>query len=496
MKIAYFDCFAGIAGDMALGALLDCGVPLDELRQVLRSLPVEGWELEAKPVLKSGIHALKVRIALHGQSDVEEQAANSRDKRNVILKGATRPEGSPEILTESVGTSGDPSAPFVPHSAQDDDEKLHVHDHHHHHEHGHDHHHEHEHSHEHHGASMADIRALIEKSTFSARVKQTSLAIFEKIAIAEAHQHHTTPDKVHFHEIGGVDSLLDICGVAWCLEYLGIEKIYASKLPLSTGFVDCAHGRMPVPAPAVMELLKGAPVYPSGLEGEMITPTGAGILAALCDAFGDAPSMKISQTGCGGGTRQWPDRPNMLRVTLGESIGEDESKSTFSAGLERQSLRVLETNIDDMNPQHYADVCDRLWQSGALDVWLENVQMKKNRPAVKLSVLCENKTVDSVLKVLLLQTTSLGVRIGEVQRLSLKRRMEQVSTPFGEVPVKLALDGQGTVLRGQAEHDALVNLAHQHQTPLQNVANAVNAAIAARWPAQNEKVEKYQKETI
>lgn len=417
---------------MALGALLDCGVPLDELREALRSLPVDGWELETEPVLKSGIHALKVRIALHGQSDVEEQ-------------------------------------------------QVKAHDHEQHHDHSH-HHHEHSHDHHHHGASMADIRQLIGKSTFSDRVKQTSLAIFEKIAIAEAHQHHTTPDKVHFHEIGGVDSLLDICGVAWCLEYLGIEKIYASKLPLSTGFVDCAHGRMPVPAPAVMELLKGVPVYSSGLKGEMITPTGAGILAALCEHFGDAPSMTITNIGCGGGTRQWPDRPNLLRVTLGESIEEDIDKSTFSAGLEHQHLRVLETNIDDLNPQLYEDVCDKLWQVGALDVWLQSVQMKKNRPAVKLSVLCENAKMDSVLKVLLLQTTSLGVRIADVQRLSLKRRMETVSTAFGEIAVKLALDEQGNVLRGQPEYDVMREFANQHDVPLQNVENAAKAAIASRWP--------------
>jgi uncharacterized protein (TIGR00299 family) protein len=433
MKIAYFDCFAGIAGDMALGALLDCGVPLDELRQALRSLPVKGWELETESVLKSGIHALKVRIALHGQSDIEEQHAKAYD---------------------------------------------HEHSHHHH-----DHHHkqEPEHSHDHHGVSMAEIRNLIEKSTFSDSVKQTSLAIFEKIAIAEAHQHHTTPYKVHFHEIGGVDSLLDICGVAWCLEYLGIEKIYASKLPLSTGFVDCAHGRMPIPAPAVMELLKGVPVYSSGLEGEMITPTGAGILAALCDDFGDAPAMIINQIGCGGGTRQWPDRPNLLRVTLGENNDNTDAKSTFSAGLERQELRVIETNIDDMNPQFYDNVCDKLWKVGALDVWLEILQMKKNRPAAKLGVLCESAQMDDVLKVLLLETTSLGVRVQYVQRLSLKRRMESVTTSFGEIAVKLALDAEGNFLRGQPEYMELLNAANKFNVPLLTVENAVKAAIVSRW---------------
>ena len=192
--------------------------------------------------------------------------------------------------------------------------------------------------------------------------------------------------------------------------------------------------------------------------------------------------MTITNIGCGGGTRQWPDRPNLLRVTLGESIEEDIDKSTFSAGLEHQHLRVLETNIDDLNPQLYEDVCDKLWQVGALDVWLQSVQMKKNRPAVKLSVLCENAKMDSVLKVLLLQTTSLGVRIADVQRLSLKRRMETVSTAFGEIAVKLALDEQGNVLRGQPEYDVMREFANQHDVPLQNVENAAKAAIASRWP--------------
>jgi len=436
MKIAYFDCFAGIAGDMALGALLDCGVPLAALRDALASLPVDGWELETQPVLKSGIHGLQVRIALHGQSDAEELA----------------------------------------HAHQHADQEHH---HHHHHHHAHDHEHRHEH---HHGASMADIRALIEKSTFSARVKNTSLAIFEKIAIAEAHQHHTTPDQVHFHEIGGVDSLLDICGVAWCLEYLEIDKIYASPLPLSTGFVDCAHGRMPVPAPAVMELMKGMPVYPSGLKGEMVTPTGAGILAALCEDFGDAPAMQITQVGCGSGTRDWPDRPNILRVTLGESETATGAKSTFSASLEQRDLIVLQTNIDDMNPQLYEDVCDELWRSGALDVWLQPLQMKKNRPSVKLEVLCEPEKKDSVLKVLLLQTTSLGVRVQQVQRFALDRRIEKIDTPLGKISVKLALSPEGEVLRAQPEYEIMRELAHRHHMPLLNVERTAAAAIVSRWP--------------
>jgi len=467
MKTAYFDCFAGIAGDMALGALLDCGIPLEALREALFSLPVEGWELETRPVLKSGIHGLQVRVALHGQSDVEEQQRvdeSRHDHRHDETADAT----------DHVSTSATHS--HHPH---------HHHKHHYSHPHGHGEHEHHDHQHHdhdhHHGASMADIRDLIEKSTFSERVRRTSLAIFEKIAVAEAHQHHTTPDQVHFHEIGGVDSLLDICGVAWCLEYLDIDKIYASPLPLSTGFVDCAHGRMPVPAPAVMELMKGMPVYSSGLKGEMVTPTGAGILAALCEDFGEAPAMRITSVGCGSGTRDWPDRPNILRVTLGESESGGD-KSTFTEDLEQQELAVLQTNIDDMNPQLYEDVCDELWRQGVLDVWLQPLQMKKNRPSVKLEVLCEPEKMDSVLKVLLLQTTSLGVRVQRVQRFSLARRIERLDTPLGEISVKLALGPDGEVLRAQPEYEIMRALARRHRMPLLNVERTAAAAIVSRWP--------------
>ena len=210
MKIAYFDCFSGIAGDMALAALLDCGAPLDKLKADLASLAVEGWDIRADDVMRLGIHGVKVTITQHGQSDAEELARAH--------------------------------------------EHSHAHDHH-----AHDHHdhaHSHGHAHHHHGRSMSEIRALIEGSALHAKVKSKALAIFGEIARAEAKMHHSTPDEVHFHEIGGLDSLLDIVGVAWCLDYLGIEQIYASALPMSRGFVECAHGTMPVPAPATLEILR------------------------------------------------------------------------------------------------------------------------------------------------------------------------------------------------------------------------------------------------
>jgi uncharacterized protein (DUF111 family) len=252
MTIAYFDCFAGIAGDMTLGALLDCGVPLDELRKGLSSLPVQGWSIETQPVLKSGIHGTSVTISLHGVSDEEELAASQAQQAH------------PQWAQAHHGHE---------HHGHEHDHEHHGHEHGQHGEHdhahdGHDHHHEHDlhehthshHSHDdhhHHGRSMREIREIIEGSMLSARVKQNSLSVFEAIARVEAQMHHSTPDEVHFHEIGGVDSLIDICGVAWCLEYLGVDEVYCSALPYSTGYVDCAHGRMPVPAPATLELLKG-----------------------------------------------------------------------------------------------------------------------------------------------------------------------------------------------------------------------------------------------
>jgi uncharacterized protein (DUF111 family) len=313
MKIAYFDCFSGIAGDMTLAALLDAGAPLEELKAALRSLPVEGWEIESTPVLRSGIHAQSVSISLFGQTDEEELEA-------VRAHAAAHEHG------------------------HDHDHHHHDHAHAHAHAHGHDHHHhedEHSHEHEHHqaphhhGRSMREIREVIETSGLSERVKRDSLAIFEKIAVAEAFLHHSTPDDVHFHEIGGLDSLLDIVGVAWCLEWLGIDAVYASALPMSGGFVDCAHGRMPVPAPATLEMLKGVPWVPTDVRGELVTPTGAGILAALSKGFGGAPAMTLQGIGLGAGKKELPDRPNILRVSIGESSVTGNNSSTSIQGGKR-----------------------------------------------------------------------------------------------------------------------------------------------------------------
>jgi uncharacterized protein (TIGR00299 family) protein len=482
MTIAYFDCFAGIAGDMTLGALLDCGVPLDELRKGLSSLPVQGWSLETQPVLKSGIHGTSVTISLHGVSDEEELAASQAQQAH-------------------------PQWPPAHHGHE-----HHGHEHDHEHD-GHDHHHEHDlhehthshHSHDdhhHHGRSMREIREIIEGSMLSARVKQNSLSVFEAIARVEAQMHHSTPDEVHFHEIGGVDSLIDICGVAWCLEYLGVDEVYCSALPYSTGYVDCAHGRMPVPAPATLELLKGAPMFPTEIRGEMITPTGAGFIAALAKGFGAPPAMTVQKVGAGAGKKNWPDRPNLLRVVIGEtaSVGQPpgeefhsaqsqpieagdapnastrEGAAVENAGLEWRTMSQIECNIDDMNPELWDFVFARLLEAEALDVWLQPIQMKKNRPASLLGVLCETDRQEALVATILRETTTLGLRVSTVRRAAMPRVMHEVETPFGSVRIKTASWSQAGIVRAAPEYEDVKRCAAEHQVSAREVYEAAKHA--------------------
>ncbi len=434
MKIAYFDCFSGIAGDMALAALLDCGVPLNELKRGLASLPVEGWNIAAEDVLRSGIHAKSVSISEHGVTDDQELAA------------------------------------------------AHPHEHEHSHEHSHDHSHEHPHEHSHvhehhHGRSMREIRELIESSDLSAKVKADSLAIFGKIAVAEAYLHHSTPDEVHFHEIGGLDSLLDIVGVAWCLDWLKVEKIYASALPLSSGFVKCAHGLMPVPAPATLEMLKNVPWTPTEVRGELVTPTGAGILAALCAGYGNSPALTIEQIGLGAGKKDFADRPNILRVTIGESAAQ-----SSDLGLEWTTLTLLETNIDDMNPQLFEAVFEALFEAGALDVWTTPIGMKKGRAAQKLSVLCPPEKRDAALRAILRQTTTLGVRVQTIKRAGLGREFQTVATRFGAVQVKIATWPEENLRRAHPEWEDVRRLALENGVPAREVFEAALRSFEALDP--------------
>ncbi len=479
MKIAYFDCFAGIAGDMALGALLDCGAPLDELKAALGTLELEGWELSTQPVLKSGIHALKVRIALHGESDEQEL---QRVRAHA-------------------------------------DEHSHEHN-----RHSHEHSHDDAHHDEHfHGRSMAQIRELIQGSGLSETVKAKSLSVFWRIAEVEGAMHHKAPEEIHFHEIGGVDSILDIVGIAWCLEYFGVERVVFSPLPYSSGWVDCAHGRMPVPAPATQVLLRGVPLIPTDIQGEMVTPTGAALAAVLGSDFGPMPAMTPRLIGSGAGTKEWPDRPNMLRVVIGDTLeiavptgdnapvrareahevqrdsrGEgrsdvqrDGAREVQSApsvgmlsglsgveGLEWKNLATVECNIDDMNPEIFASVSARLFEAGALDVWISNLHMKKNRPAFGLSALCETERTSALVTAMLRETSSLGVRVQPVLRASLPRESRVVETSYGKVRVKVARWAEAGILRCAPEWDDVEAMAQESGVPAREVYEA--ALLAGR----------------
>ncbi len=458
MSLLYFDCFSGISGDMALGALLDCGVPVEALREGLSSLPVEGWHIEAQPTLISGIHALDVTISLHGVTDAQELA------------------------------------------------HAHSHEHHHHEHHEHEHHDHNEHHHHptppphhpttppphHHGRSMAEVRDIIAASALSDKVKATSLAIFERIARAEAEIHHSTVDEIHFHEIGGVDSLIDICGVAWCLEYLGVREVHCSALPLSSGFVDCAHGRMPVPAPATLKILQGVPLYPTDVKGELVTPTGAAIVATLSQSFGAPPPFAPRAVGHGAGKKRFADRPNLLRAVFGEKTAritdgpaDGPSDSLEADGLEWRTLRVVACNIDDMNPELFDYVMARLFEVGALDVWLQSAQMKKNRPATILHALCPPDAQHAVVKALLRETTTLGVRVSEVRRAALPREVAVALTPFGAVRVKIARWPEQNLRRVAPEYDDVARVAAQCGVPAREVYEAALEAAARAVQTEN-----------
>jgi hypothetical protein len=283
--------------------------------------------------------------------------------------------------------------------------------------------------HEHRGYS--EIAAMIEESGLSQRVKDRALHVFRRIGEAEAKIHGISLEKIHFHEIGAVDSIVDIVGACIAVELLGVDQIHASPPRLGSGFVETAHGRFPVPAPATLELLKGIPVQPSNEPFELVTPTGAALLAEFCTKFGPLPALNIEKIGYGAGTRDLEKTPNVLRAILGEAT------AAVGTAEETDTITVIETNIDDMNPELFGDVMERLLSAGALDVFLTPVQMKKNRPGTMLTVLCEAKAVDSLTDLLLTHTTSFGVRVHEVQRRKLAREIVKMKTRFGEIEVKI-----------------------------------------------------------
>ena len=305
---------------------------------------------------------------------------------------------------------------------------------------------------------MSDIRSIIESSTLSLEVKKLSLLIFEKLAAAEGKVHNKPPEEVHFHEVGAVDSIVDIVGCAVCIDYLNIERVFVSKINVGSGFVNCAHGLMPVPAPATAELLAGFPTYRSSVEKELTTPTGAAIVAALAEHSIDLPNdFSVERIGYGAGTYDL-EIPNVLRIYYG-AVESRKARQFFK----------LETNIDDMSPQVYGYLYDRLLGAGALDVWTTPIYMKKNRPAHTLTVLTDDAHKADCEKIIFEETTTLGIRVLNVdQRVEAERRMAKVETSFGEVSCKVsAFDGK--IVSIMPEYEDCKRLAIKNNVPLKNV---------------------------
>ena len=315
---------------------------------------------------------------------------------------------------------------------------------------------------------LSEIEAVIKGSDLPARIQERALAIFKRMCDVEAEIHGTTPDRVHLHELGGVDTIVDVVGTLAGLDALGVERITASPLPMGRGFTRSAHGQIPLPAPASLALLKDIPITGSELEMELVTPTGAALLSSLAASFGAIPSMTLAAIGYGAGARDLPI-PNVLRLLLGEASGEHAGHG------DAETVAVLETNLDDLNPEIYEYVMGRLFQAGALDVFLSPIQMKKNRPGTLLRVICLPGDVTRLTDILFRETSTLGVRHQVMARQSLPRSIREVQTPYGAVRVKVATWGEGGS-KAAPEYEDCRRLAEQCRVPLRDVFRAAERA--------------------
>jgi uncharacterized protein (TIGR00299 family) protein len=319
------------------------------------------------------------------------------------------------------------------------------------------------------------VEEIIENSGLPEEVQQHGLATFHRLAQAEAKVHGAPVESIHFHEVGAMDAIVDVMGAAIGLWSLGIEKVYASPVHVGRGTVKCAHGVLPVPAPATLELLQGVPIYGRDVDAELVTPTGAAILTIMAETFGAAPPMQVTHIGYGAGSRELPI-PNLLRISIGET-------STEADDYEEDTVTLIETNIDDMNPQWYEHVTARLFEAGALDVFLTPIQMKRGRPAIQLSVLAPETHVADALDILFAETTTIGVRMHLVQRRKLRREVVMVETPYGLIAVKVARQGE-RVTNATPEYRDCQRIATERGIPIKDV---YRAAVEATGDLQRHK---------
>ncbi len=447
MKIAYLDCFSGMSGDMFLGALVDAGVSAGLLEQTVAALDI-GARLEISRVNRSGITATKVDVFVHGEKELPREEFWAAGE-----KGQAQSHGHEGSHGHSHGEARAHPRSDSPEFSQTGVSAPHSHEHAHFHEHS-------------HGRGLREIRETIQKGAISDGAKKTAIAIFEALGAAEAKIHNTDFESVHFHEVGAVDAMVDIVGAAVGAEELGVDEFVCSPLNVGGGTVKCAHGVLPVPAPATVELLKGAPVYSSGIQAELVTPTGAAIVKTLATRFGAFPEMKIEASGYGAGTRDFPGHANVVRLTVGEAV------PALAAKTSRETISVLEANLDDLNPQVFGYVMDRLLDEGALDVFALPVQMKKNRPGTLLTVLCKPENGDQLTRLIFTETTTLGVRRRDEQRQTLARRWVSVATQWGDVRMKVA-SMNGTVTNYAPEYEDCRRIAAERHLPLKTVMQEV-----------------------
>jgi uncharacterized protein (TIGR00299 family) protein len=420
MRTGYLECFSGISGDMLLGALVDAGVPFALLEETAALLSV-GARLEMRHVSRGGIAGTKV-----------------------------------DVLT--------PDEPAAEHAHSHDDPSEHPHEHH-----AHEHHtHQPAHTHAEH-RSLSAILAIIRATALSEAVKERAIRAFQLLGEAEAAIHSIPIEKVHFHEVGAVDTIVDIvCTAAGC-EALGVDRWLCSPLNVGSGTVECQHGTLPVPAPATLALLGSAPVYAAGPPMERVTPTGAAILRMLNVTYAPLPAMQIMAAGYGAGGRETPGQPNLLRLLVGEE----------NAEAANESVAVIETVIDDSTPQLLAYVSERLLEAGAWDVYRASVQMKKGRTGVQLTVLCLPRLVPALRDLIFRETTTIGLRWRLENKVALKREFTKVATPWGEVCIKIARWPSGSIANASAEYEDCRKLATQHSIPLKRVMQEAMRAYEA-----------------
>jgi uncharacterized protein (TIGR00299 family) protein len=379
-KLAYFDCFSGISGDMTLGALVDAGCDLALLRSGLEGLQIPSWTISAEKVRKNGMSATFVRVT------AEDQTKHR---------------------------------------------------------------------------SLSAILEMFDKSQLSNSVRKNAAAIFRRLGEAEASVHDVPLEKIHFHEVGAVDAIVDIVGACLGFEAVGIQKFACSPLNVGGGTAKMAHGILPVPAPATANLLQGKPTYSDGVQRELVTPTGAAIVATLCDTFGPQPAMSVASIGYGAGSADLEGQPNVLRIMIGEAA--EKAVPSFD-----EEISVIEANLDDMNPQIYGYFQEKALAAGALDVYTTPVQMKKNRPGTLLTLLCKPQDANALMSLIFAETTTFGARAYSAQRRTLPREFVNVHTQYGDVRIKLSRVN-GHIQHVAPEFEDCRKLAMEKNVPLQRV---------------------------